>query len=415
MAYASVRTLIPLDNFAKILQIDPLHFNSVLTDLRGEANACDDVYAQHDWQMTGRVSRESIAMAIKQAEDTVVSYLGYLPVPDWVEEEEHPITRPFKPELSYTINVDVRGKKQSIETNYGHFIEGGRKAKTLIEAGAAIAYSDPDGDGYNDTATITVATTITDASEIRAFYPGKSGADIWEIRPITVTFGAGVATITFQKYQVPLELLIEKLADSVGDPTYRAIDGDVDANFLQTADVYRVYNDPSAQLYFLTEDSCASCGGSGCAVCSEYSETGCMYPRDMRLGIVAVGRSDWDADTESFSEADFTKCTMPDKVKVWYRAGFQNKALDVPLLQMDPTWERQIIYYALTLLDTEISGCDNTKRIFTHQRTDLAKPLTQGAFAISSKDLDCPLGTTRAAIQLWRKISSPGTRLVKNR
>lgn len=414
MAYASVRTLIPLDNFAKVLQIDPLHFNSILTALRPEDIAADAVYSQHDWQMTGRVSRESIAMALKQAEDTVVSYLGYFPVPDWVEEEEHQLTQPFKPELVYTYNVDVKGRKQSITTNLGYFIEGGRKVKTLIDDVAPIVYSDPDGDGYDDLATVTVATTITDPSEIRVYYPGKTGADIWEIRPITVSFGAGIATITFKKYQVPLELLIEELADSPGDD-YRAIDGDVNANFLTAVDVYRVYNDPSQQLTFLSEDSCVSCGGVGCVACSEFSESGCMVSRDSRLGIVGVSRADWDSTAESFTRASFTKCVLPDKVKVWYRAGWQDRNLAVPLLQMDPSWEQAIVYYSLTLLDTEITGNDNTKRIFSFQRQDLARPTTNGAFAMTARDLDCPLGTARAALRLWKKITAPGTRLVKNR
>jgi hypothetical protein len=415
MAYASVRTLIPLDNWARVIQLDPIHFNSILTDLRPETSACDSVYAQHDWQDTGRVSREAVAMALKQAEDTVTIYLGYFPVPTWVEEEEHELTRPFKPELSYAVNLDIRGKKQSIATRRGYFIEGGRKAKVLIEAGSVVTYSDSNGDGYNDLATVTVVTPITEPSEICVFYPGKSGADIWEIRPTTVTFAAGVATITFQKYQVPLEVLIEKLANSPGDPNFRAIDGDVDTNFIRTADVYRVYNDPSQQLNFLSEDSCVSCGGTGCIACNEYSESGCMYPRNSRLGVVAVSRSTWDAVTETFVSTSFTNCLLPDKVKIWYRSGYQNRDMDVPLINMDPTWERLIVYYSLTLIDTEICGCDNTKRIISSMRQDLARPTTQGAFAMTSRDLDCPLGTSRAGLMLWKKIISPGTRLVQAR
>lgn len=414
MAYASIRTLIPLDNFAKILQIDPIHFNSIVTDLRPELNACDDIFAQHDWQMTGRISREAVAQALKQAEDTVISYLGYSPVPTWFEEEEHEIARPFKPELTYTRNMDIRGKKQSIDTNYGHFIEGGRKAKVLIDDAVAIVYSDSDGDGYNETATVTVTTTITEPSEICTYYPGKSGADIWEIRPTTVSIGAGVATIVFKKYQVALEVLLEKLADSIGD-SYRAIDGDNDANFLSTVDVYQVYNDPSEQLYFYTEDSCQTCGGTGCVACGNLAESGCMYVRDSKLGIVGVARSTWNANTESFVAASFTNSRIPDKVKIWYRAGFQNRDLDHPLIQMDPSWERLLVFYSLTLMDTEIDGCENTQRIISYMRQDLARPMAEGTFAMASRDLDCPLGTSRAALMLWKRIVSPGVRLIKNR
>ena len=414
MAYAKVRTLIPLDNVPKILQIDPLHFNSIYTELRPIDNACDDIYTQHDWQFVGKVSRESIASALKQAEDLVIDYLGYYPVPHWVQEEEHELARPFKPELYYVYNMDVRGKRQTITTNYGYFIEGGRKSKSLIEAGSAVTYSDEDGDGFNETGTVTVATTVSEPSEISVYYPGYTGADIWEIRPTTVTIGAGIATITFKKYQVALEELLERLAEGPGD-SYRAIDGDDDTNFIATVDVYHVYNDPSEQLSFVTENYCSSCSGTGCTACEGYEETGCMYARDKRNGIVAINRADWDEDEEKFVYATFDYCHLPDKVNIWYRSGKQNKDLDEPLIQMDPTWERMIVLYALTLIDTELCGCDNTKRIVSHWREDLSRPKTEGAFAISSANLSCPLGTSRAAIDLWKMITSPGHRLARSR
>ena len=414
MAYASVRTLIPLDNVAKILQIDPLHFNSIHSDLRPERNACDDMYAQYDWQLTGRVSRESIAMALKQAEDVVVHRLGYYPVPTWIQAEEVDMTRPFKPELSYASNLNIQCKRQSVTAKYGYFIEGGRQTKELVEADSAVTYSDPDGDGYNETATVTAVVTTTEPSEVRIYYPGKSGKDTWEIRPINVSISAGTATITFRKYQAPLEDLIEKLAESPGE-NYRTIDGDNDANFLTTVDVYYVYNDPSQQLNFLTEEFCLSCGGTGCTACEGYSEAGCMYPRDRRNSILAVTRANWNEDDETFSRTSFTYCRVPDKVQIWYRAGWRNLDLDEPLIQMDPTWERLIVFYSLTLLDTELCGCDNTARIVSYQRQDLARPTSQGAFAISARDLACPLGTTVAGLNLWHYIESPGTRLVRAR
>lgn len=415
MAIAETVTLIPLDRIAYHLQIDPVHFNSVEPAIRPARNACDDIWFQYDWQDTGRLSRESLATSLKQAEETVARYLGYYPAPKWVEAEEHILTKPPRPELFHQTSLNVRGQLKSFNTNFGHVVYGGQKAKTLIQAGAAVVYTDSDSDGWFETATVTVATTVTDIEEIYIYYPGKSGADRYEIRPVLVSLAGGIATITFGREQAVIEAELEKLNESLNDLSIRTIPGNDNSKFLTTVDVYRVYNDPSAQLIFYTEEGCVYCSGGTCGTCGADTETGCTWVRDSKLGIVAYTRADWDDATDAFVSAEFANGREPDKVRYWYRAGWRDWSSDTPYRTMDPVWERLIVFYMLSLLDTEICGCENTKRILSHQRQDLARPTERGSFAISPKDLDNPLGTTRAAVRLWKYIMSPGTRLVRAR
>lgn len=407
MARAATTTLIPLDRFAAILQIDPLHFNGVVSEKRPLRNACDDLWFQHDYQWAGRVSRESLAEALYQAEQTVAGYLGFMPLPAWFVSEECRIDQPFLPESVSVMSVNLRGLKKSIRAKWGLVQSIGKRGTSLISAGAAIVYSSPDGDTYDEQAQVIVATTLTDPDEISIFYPNKNAAPEWEIRPTLVTISGGNATITFRREQVAIESELEKLNDVAEGASGVTINGDDNANFLTTVDVYRVYNDPSQQATFLTEDTCGSCGGDGCEVCGLTADTGCLSIRDQRLSILAYDAAVWNADTNTFDSSHFSAGREPDRIKIWYRAGMRDESQTLPNRQMHPMWERMICFYAITLLDTEVSGCENTKRIFFHQREDLALSTKSGqSFSLSPANLDCPLGTSRAALALWRAIQT---------
>lgn len=418
MARSDTLTLIPLDSLAKILQIDPLHFNGVVSARRPLRNACDDVWLQHDYQFVGRTSRESLAMALRQAEDTVMQFIGYSPAPRWFIEEPHQIEPISRTDAFGVGFLNVRGLSKSIQSNYGYVLSGGQRAVSAIEAGSAITYSDPDGDGFNELATVSVVTALTDPDEIHVFYPGESADPRWEIRPINVSISGGVATITFGMQLAVLPELLDLFTDLTDAPP--TVDGDDLTNFLTTVDVYRVYNDPSEQAIFYTEGTCFSCDGSGCTACGFDAETGCIGLRDPVLGILTYNRADWNDTTSSFDKASFTNTREPDRVKIWYRAGWVDQTLSRPLRYIDPTWERMIGFYAITLLDTDPPGCDNTRRVWKKYQENLAKSQSIGngvgsSTQLSDRDLGNPFGTTFGAVRLFRYITSNNKQLVTAR
>lgn len=410
MARAKTITQIPLDRVAEVLGLDPLHFNSIVSARRPERFTCDDMWYQHDWQQNGRVSRETLAMVLRQAEDTVASYLGYYLLPKWIVDEQIAIPKPFVQERYSPDSLTARGRYKTLKTKWGYVLYGGVRTKEFV-ARASIVYSDADGDGYKEVATVTLPTTITDPEEICLYYPGEDGADEWEIRPINVRIDAitSIATITFWRHQVARPELLEKAP--APDDDVLNIDGDDDANFLTEVDVYRVWRDPSRQVVFKTEN--CRCNTQ---TCGHYEQTGCLTVRNERLGLVALSPARWDAEQQTFIPTCFCGCGEPDYALVSYRAGLRDLSEKQPTKQMTRQWEYALIHYALTLLDDEVCGCDNFNRIISYNREDLASSgPDRNTHILSMRDLDCPLGTTRAAIRLWKMITAPEARLVTRR
>src|SRR5690606_29586715 len=120
--------------------------------------------------------------------------------------------------------------------------------------------------------------------------------------------------------------------------------GDNDANFLEEVDVYRHWNDPQQQAQFLWSQLPFSCGcGSGeCAACAQATQWGCLSARDYPSGIVQYQPGNWDADTSQFTRTHWAERRAPDRLRLWYYAGYQDTRRTYPTLQMDPTWERAV-------------------------------------------------------------------------
>lgn len=391
MGRASTRTLLPLDRWAAILGIEPRHFNGVFTALRPTEN-CGDVWLQYSWQNADRVGREDVALAIAQAEADVIEALGFLPVPDWTEDEI----------------VRVRGVAQGVNTKYGHVISGGVRAATLIGAaaivGGTMVWIDNDGDGYDEIARLTLPTTVTDPNEIRCYFPDMGSSDLWEIRPLrNVTITGGIVIIDVDRHLLVVPDLWEALDAA-------AIDGDNDANFLEAVNVYRIYNDPSDQceLQWESASRACGCGLAICEACQWATQSGCLQIRDPKQGILTYRPASWN-DTESvFAATTLALCRQPDRVSLDYLSGYRSLFARRPYAEMDPTFERIITYYSTTLLDRPICNCNNIESFINRWREDRALELTtattKNSYKLSPHDLACPWGTREGALWAWRQI-----------
>jgi len=397
------RTLLPLDRWAEIIGIDPRHFRQVTTSVK-KLTTCSNVWMQYSWQQVDQVARYDVADAIQKAEMAIAQYLGYKLLPTWEYGEYRLTAKPGNPELLGISNYDIQGYRQSVKADWGHFIEAGVEAKSEIEANTAVTYTDDDGDGYYETATVTVTTTVTDDEEIAVFYPCEDGADEWEIRPLrSVSISGGVATIKMWRHQLVQPDLIEALSPD-------AVDGDVDANFLTTVDVYRRYNDDSEQATLIWQNNLINCNCSTsttcCPTCSQTTQDACLMPKDYESNILMYRPASY-SDGE-WSTAVMTCNRNPDIVQIHYRAGFRNQKLNQPMLKMDPQWERAVAFYALTLLDRDLCGCNPVKALADRMREDLARQTINGSsFQINDRVLNNPLGTTRAAVMAWNMINEP--------
>lgn len=403
MASVAEKTWLPLDRWAEILGISPLPFNQLHSDTYSPQD-CADVWYQYAYQRSDQISRTDLAMAIQDAERMIASHVGYFLIPDWVSDERIRTVRPAKPELYPTSSFNVRGQAKSITTRWKQVVSGGRRAKTLIQAGRPVVRTDSDGDGYDETATVTVTTTVTEPCEIRAYYPGVSGSDDWEIRPINVSIASGTATITFKSWQiVDPDLLTALNADDV--------DANEPTNYVTTIDVYRVYNDPQSQGILLWENQpCDYCLGTGCEECVYSTQNACLLVRNKRLGHITYKAGDWDADEERFDYVALAVGRDPDLVRVWYYSGWEaeDSQQNCPRVKMDPYWEKAVTYLAAALLDRPICACNNAQEFVEHWRTDLSRVGADVSFQVSPKTLDNPFGTTRGAVYAWQRVSAEG-------
>lgn len=403
MARATTPTWLPLDRWAEIIGLDPLHFNGVITALRPDraCNSGEDIWMQWAYQDASKISREDLAEAIRDAEQQIANYIGYSLLPDWVIDERRETVRPALREL-YSGGLNVRWMGKSVNANRGYVIAGGQKARTVISAGAAIVRSDADGDGYNELCTVTVASSV-DVEEVRVYFPGESGADEWEIRPVKVAASGGNLTITFKIWQVPLPDLWDAL-NATG------IDGDVGASFVTTVDVYRVYNDPQSQLQLLWEG-----GGCGsCSACTFGAQAGCLHVRNPRLGTVVYEPAEWDAAAGSFNAAEFAVCREPERLRLWYYGGWRWETSDPrkrATVDMDPFWEKAVAYYAAALLMREVCSCNNTEKFLDWWREDLARVGAEVSYQNDEAVLSNPFGTRRGGVYAWERCNQEGRKV----
>lgn len=414
MARASTITLLSLDKYFQIMGLNPSHGNqgATGTTMAVSRNACQDIWTQWPWQGVGRVSREDLAEAIADAERDIAAVLGWWPAPVWTSEEQQPYPRHYRPEVFGDNSVNARGYYQPVRTQWGNIIAPGRRAVDGCQ-NVRIAYSDEDGDGLAETATVTATdATWTDVRQIKVYFEAHGDVPEWEVRPArTKTLSAlGAFVATFWSWQLIDPDLWEELPQ-VDEP--EAIDWSVAGNLESHVDICREYNDTtavSAQFYW-EPTPCnlpvpCSCGGTGCAACQLTTQDGCLHPRDVRGGLVVPQPGDYDDDTGEWAAACFSVCRDPEFVKLWYYSGLIDDAY-LNSTSMDPlsNWmAMSIAQIATARLQKPLCACSNVTALADEWRQDLAR-VGEGGVMLSNAALDNPFGTRRGEVLAWRRMS----------
>jgi len=422
-------TLLSLDRYAKIMGINPAHFWSAYApDLNPQVfplgGQCSNIWPHYSWQKSDQVSHYDLAVAIKQAEDEIARYTNFWPAPKWITNEVHKYPAHYN-HTAYGLMWNVRGQKKSIAARWGKIISPGQRAVSLIGtatvAGASLVYSDEDGDGLAETATVSLATTLTDANEINVYFSSKSGAQSWEIRDArSKSISGGVFTGVYDSW-----LFIDP--DTRGAfPTsdgFSAINISTTANYVSTVDAYREYTDTtakSAQLYWERQPNntglfCSICGGVGCESCTLISQDGCAHIRDVRHGFLVPEAATYDADTAQWIGVATTECREPDQVKIWYYAGDLSDEFlsDATHLRLSDWWAQSIAWLATARLERTLCNCNNVTALADHLRTDLAESSGDVSRFLPTEKLLNPLGTKRGEVIVWDRISKFSEKIQK--
>ena len=413
--------MLSLDRYAKIMGINPAHFNggAAAGIFPVKSNRCQDIIPQYGWQYSDHTGREDIGEAIAVAESDIALTLGYYPAPKYISQEPHRYPRHHRRDMWRASGTNIRGAALSVQSNFGKVISMGRRnADTLVEtatvAGLTLTY-----DYAALTATIVLPSTLTDTCELKLFTAGESGAPEWEVRPLTSIAADGVnVTIVLPSWQLIKPSLWEAYP-TVAD--FGAIDITDNANHEQSVDLYRVYTDTtvvSSTLYWEPSPNVdtltCGCGGASCAACSLTTQDGCFHLRDPELGIIVPTPASYDATEETWEDVVFSACRDPDMVKIYYLAGvYSERYLSGRFCDpLSDTWARTIAYLATARLERPFCQCGSVTPAVMRTQKDLAFSGAGESFNVPFAQLDNPFGTRWGEVQAWRQVGRVQDRLI---
>lgn len=405
MARASTVTLLSLDRYAKILGLSPVHFNGAAGGAIWPATgSCTMIWPQYAWQTDEMIiSREELAESIYEAEQDIKRVLGYSPALTWEENERHPYIKDFDSSNYIHGIYGADNRLRITNARYGEINAAGRRAVALIDT-PSVTYTDDDGDGYKETATIACNTTLTDVRELKVYFEGYYGDQEWEVRDVrSKSIASGVLTVVVDSWQLINPTLWEAHPSSNG---FQAIAIETAGNYVVEVDVYREYNDMTqagATLYWEN----AFCNSSACVGCTQASHDGCFRIKDAHLGVVVPLPATYNALTSAWDVTQVSACNAPSEVALWYRAGKIDKAYERsktydPLGQY---WATTIAWLATARLAKPLCGCGNVQAVANDLRTDLARNSREANYTVDLNVLSNPFGTRNGEIRAWKRVA----------
>jgi hypothetical protein len=408
-----VFTLLPLPDYARYMGINPIQFMSARAPTLFADSGCTDRWRQYSWQDDEKASREELALEISRAERDIAKELGYWPGRTFIEDEELEYPQFHRKGYVGRYGHDANHQQKSVKLRYGKFISGGKRATTLLgtatTGSGSLQYEDNDGDGYAETARITVATNLTDPCEVKVYFNGKDGQKEWEIRPLKtkeISGGNFEATVDSWLLLDPALLFAFPGTNPTG---FQDIDAEDINNYVTDVDVYREYVDPTEQCYLMWEgsDTCV-CGGTGCSVCGYSTQAACLTPREKLSGTVNPTPGTYDPANDIWLYAELSEGYEPKKVRASYYSGASE--LHYSGCYGVPNDLALAITYMTTarLARPLCTNCETLRKREEELKEDLIF-ITPGGDAtrfVTKEILNCPFGTKYGELQAWRIVKS---------
>lgn len=407
------RTHLALPTYAKIMGINPVHFQGGVGSLIFPGVTCSDVWPRYAWQSADKMSHDSLADTIYVAEQDIASAIGYQVAPTWIVDEPHVYPRHHRRDAFVLDMRNRRDQFKSVKLKHSKFIQGGTRqvasVGTATVVGLTLAYSSVGS--FLDTATITLtlpaALVGTSVQEIKAYFTGTGGNPAWEIRPVRSKSITGAAlTMVFDAW---LFIDPDTQARYPTDAGFQTLDLDAATEYVTSVDVYREYNDytePGAILYWEQQPAigCLFCAGSGCMACAFTTQNGCIHVRDTDLGMVAVAPAAYNEAGGSWEACSMAVGRDPDQVKLFYYAGEQSnewlagRSHDPLGLYLAQT----IAWLATARLERPPCACANVVTLFNRLSKDVRDT---GGFT-PDEILNNPFGTRYGEVAAWNRVSA---------
>ena len=407
--------LLPLDTFRAEFGYSPWHFWGLASTANFPvSDSCSDLVYQYAWQANDSAGRDDIRQAIESAENMLREHLRYSIAPHFVTETINP-ERWHDAKLNRTMYADASGRWLNVQLREGKIQQIGVETRALIgtvtTAGGSLVTTDADGDSVIDTFTATIATTVTDVSQIEIMFAvgdrwtGEPAGDKWVIKPVTVTIAGGVATIRGRIWQIVKPVLYES-----GQPLAPA----TAANYATSLEVYRHYCDPTgttqdtaqAVLIWETQPWPYFCSVLTPTITNSGDPAALGYAlarvtlRDAERGIVGFGEAAYNTTSGAWEST--ASYRPPDRILIRYLAG---DALD-SLGHMQERWAKVVARFAAAELGKRICACESASRMIYEQQVDRAfgGDARVEKFNMTEADNASPFGYKEGQLQAWRIV-----------
>lgn len=337
---------VSLARYAKLINYEEAAFWGVVWEnqyFRG----CDPLWTEYQ--------RMSVQNALAEAQQEIEQVIGYPLCPTYITSDYG--NPRWYDQQNFCLNRLI--------TRYPRIIEAGIEAVQTVMANAGIDYDLTDGVGTVG----PIATSATNASEIKIFYPGSDRL----ITPSRITISGGNVTIQIPRYRM---VRPEFLNDQDATIRYENINF-----FLPAVDVKRVYTDPSVQAVLVRP----SCRNNNCVNgCYECTQSACIYLRNKHIGEVDIAPATWDSDLEEWSTR--TVCAGNYSiVKLNYLAGIQS---------LDLQAEMTIVRLAHAKMGRPPCQCDKTGEMWQRDYDVTG--------AVTRERVNCPFGLSNGAWHAYR-------------
>lgn len=392
MARSIPRTHLPQATYAMLMGINPINFEGCSVDgMFQESNGCNSVWPRFSWQSTGNASREDLAIQMVDAERTLKTYeLGFNVAPEWIE-----LDMPYPGRHSGMLPMrNIYNEYRTIALQQGKVIAGGRRATYFIGT-FPVVYTDDDGDGFPERATISLSNEY-DWREIRVYHVGTDADPEWEIRPINK-----VDKVNYDLYLDSWLFVDPDLTSAFPTVSTPVVDITGGTNLVANVDVYLEYNDingPSCQFIWN--------GGS-----STVTQDGYIDIVDHEAGVVRPIPANFEYGV-TCTITPLTSCLYtgePDRIKLWFYAGntSQHYRSGLTLDPLDSDLAESIRLLATARLDRDLCGCTNIISLGKSLRQDMSLVSPQGNFlAVADAIQECPFGTRRGEWLAWNRMRS---------
>lgn len=400
---------LPLDTWRRIIGYNPYHFWQQANSLVPVTSSCNTLIYQYAWQSLDQAGRDDIAQAIGDAHETLREYLFYRVGEQHVSKTvQYPLTQ-----TDQWNTLEGTGRLRSVNVGEGFIKAMGVPTYTPLATDTAVTYSDENGDGVDDTFTITATVPASlDYDSLLVTFSAADWLDGWtrndaEVSPVNLSLSGTTLTVTGSSYLLIRRIRYEGVTKATYDPNDTA---DVTL-FAQTLDVYALNTDNAGQevdtapvvLHYERRGENWWHGLAPFCPYGVYAEN-YTVTGEGATAVVNVPASAMIRDARR-GDVTFAHFEQPDRVTLRYRSGANITELNETSIHA-AEWQNIVARLATARMANRVCACDTANRRLWDWQFDRARAAgaNDEQYSISESDLNNPIGTRAGEIYAWHKI-----------